>query len=159
MRERIVSAENANYIAREWDGVNRSGLRPISDLVVVLPDQASEKIGPKGLLVTTNSHQNTMTLATESGTLIAAGAGAFAWNSDRTRPWMGEKPGPGDRVIFARYGGRGRKGKDGAIYLVMPDNCIYCIDEMFLANEEATATATATVVVGRDSLSGENVNG
>ena len=153
MRERIVSAENANYIVREWDGVNRSGFRPISDLVVVLPDQAAETLGTKGLVLATNSQKDTMTLATESGTLVAAGAGAFAWNSDRTRPWMGEKPKPGDRIIFARYGGRGRKGKDGIVYLFMTDNAISGIEDNFFAEP-----------VGEDQLpigpsSVENVNG
>jgi co-chaperonin GroES (HSP10) len=155
MRERIISAENANYVAREWDGVNRSGFRPIGDLVVVLPDQAAETIGTKGLVLATTTQQNTMSLASESGTLIAVGAGAFAWNSDRSRPFAGEKPKPGDRVIFARYGGRGRKGKDGITYLFMTDNAISGIEDDLFATEEALGEDQ--LPIGPSSM--ENLNG
>ena len=53
-----------------------------------------------------------------------------SWNSDRTRPFAGKKPEPGNRVVFNRYAGRVLRGTDGKMYRLMTDNCIGAIMTM-----------------------------
>ena len=43
MRDRILKTAAGSYRAVEWDGDNRSGIWPIGDTVLVLPDVPLEK--------------------------------------------------------------------------------------------------------------------
>ena len=141
MKRRLLRTELSTYEEADWDGVNRSGWRPTSDLVLVLPDQASDKIGKLGLLVQPEDQRDRASLASESGVIIAIGDGAFVWNRDRTRAYEGAKPKPGDRVLYRRYAGQMMKGADGRSYRYMSDNEIGMVAdaESIAAAQEAPA--------------------
>lgn len=127
MRPKVVTTEHGHFDEASWSGRNESGLIPIGESVVVLPDEASEKIGKAGLLIATEETKARQSLASETGLVVAVGEGAWEWNADRTRPFKGRKPIPGDRVCFARYAGRIHIGDDDRSYRVMSDNCIAAI--------------------------------
>lgn len=127
MRPKIVTTEQSHFIAGQWAGANESGWNPIGDSILILPDEASEKIGKSGLLVAPANVTERQSLASETGLVIAVGEGAYEWNADRTRPFKGRKPEPGDHVCFARYAGRVYIGDDGKSYRVMTDNCVAAI--------------------------------
>lgn len=127
MTPKIVTAEQSHFIAGQWDGENRSGLIPIGDSVIILPDEASDKIGKSRLLVAPTDVTERQSLASETGLVVAVGEGAYEWNADRTRPFKGRKPEPGDHVCFARYAGRIHIGDDGKSYRVMTDSAVAAI--------------------------------
>lgn len=129
MTPKVVKTEHATYTARSWTGADTSRIRPIGDTVVVLPDEASEKIGQKGLIVAPTDVVDRMSEAAESGIIVAVAEGAFVWSADRMRPYEGIKPKPGDRVHFARYTGQKVLGADGAMYRVMVDKSVLAIIE------------------------------
>lgn len=119
MTPKLVKTEIAQYAAGEWSGKNTSGIRPIGDYILVLPDQAVDKT--KGGIFLPEDLNERQSMAAQSGIIVALGDGAFTWNSDRTRPFSGQRPLPGDRVHFARYSGQKVIGHDGANYLIMDD--------------------------------------
>lgn len=129
MKPNVVTVEERQYKAGAWVGRNESGRIPIGDSVVILPDEASNKIGKLGLIEAPEQMVERHSLGSETGIIVAVGEGAFEWNSDRTRPFKGRKPTPGDRVHFARYSGRVLVGKDGKSYRIMSDNCVAAIEE------------------------------
>jgi co-chaperonin GroES (HSP10) len=135
MRDQLIRTETADYVAREWDGKNTSGYRPIGDHVLVLPDTASDKAGKHGLIHLPQDQIERMSLASESGILAALGDDSFTWNTDRTRPFAGQKPVVGDRVVFDRYAGRVIRGRDGRTYRLMTDTCIGGIAEQDEKND------------------------
>ena len=59
-----------------------------------------------------------MSMAAESGVIVATSPGAFLLNEDMT-PWTGEKPKAGDRVYIEKYAGKQVKGRDGETYRIM----------------------------------------
>jgi chaperonin GroES len=63
-------------------------------------------------------------MSSSSGVIVEAGDDAFAWNSDRTRPFTGERPKAGDRVFFDKYAGKVILGDDGVEYRLMDDASI-----------------------------------
>lgn len=128
MQERDLSVRQtriSRYEPVEYNGKNESGIWPISDRVLVAPDKAISK--SKGGVIIADSTQEKHTLASESGTIIAVGPGAFAWTADRLRQFEGRKPQPGDRVVFERYTGLEEIGLDGQFYRVMSDSAIGAI--------------------------------
>jgi chaperonin GroES len=112
MKARIIKTAYAQYEPVEWSGSNRSGWTPSGDRILVLTDRAPEKLG--------SIHDE----AAITGVLVACGSDAFTWNSDRSRAWAGEKPKPGDRVMFQKYAGELLYGDDGELYRVMDDRAI-----------------------------------
>ena len=121
---RILRTEVAQYDQAEWTGKDTSGITPLADKVLVLIDQASQKVGKKALIYAPEKTTDTATLASETGVIVAMGDEAFAWNSDRSRPYSGYKPKVGDHVIFERYAGRDQMGFDGVKYRLMSDSVI-----------------------------------
>lgn len=112
----------AVYRIVHFEGENYSGIEPIGDRVLILPDQATEKsLGGAFLDPQTVEH---FTEASETGVIVACGPDAFLWNADRTRRWEGEKPKPGDRVAFERYAGQKHHSWDGQIYRLVDDKTI-----------------------------------
>jgi chaperonin GroES len=65
-----------------------------------------------------------MQLAAITGVIVECGEEAFKWNADRTRPYEGYKPQPGDRVIFEKYAGKPILGDDAKHYRIMDDKAI-----------------------------------
>lgn len=128
MKPRIIETELGNFTLSEWNGKNESRIRPIGDHAVVLPDQPSGKAGKLGLIDLTPSTIREMALAAETGVLVAVGAGAFMWSTNHSRPFVGEMPKVGDRVIIERYSGK-QFLRYGKYYRIMSDICIAGIDE------------------------------
>lgn len=122
MKPKLLMTPLGQYEPAKWDGENLSACRPIGDRVLILPDGAAEQTG--GNVFLPQDMQERMSMAAETGVLIAVGDGAWYWNSDRTRRFEGSKPKPGDRVGFERYAGSVRHGKDGKIYRIMDDKCV-----------------------------------
>jgi co-chaperonin GroES (HSP10) len=133
----MISNKIGNYIPVEWDGVNRSGIRLLGDEVMILPDTVPETT--KGGIIIAKTTQETHGLAAQTGTIITVGPDAWRWDRSRTREFTNpEKPKPGDRVIFDRYGGKRQHGLDGKEYLIMSD---FVIAGMFVDTEEETTNA------------------
>jgi len=121
--KRQIKTLRGIYDVVEWDGKNGSKVQPIGDFVLVLPDQAAEKT-TGGIITGSDDERERVSLASETGVIVALGDTAFVWNSDRTRAFTGKKPKVGDRVFFARYSGQQHTGKDGKFYMLMFDKSI-----------------------------------
>ena len=104
-----------------FDGANRSGYEPLDDHILVKMDTAAASTG--GIFLTDDAKEKN-TLASETGVIIACGPSAFAWNESGTQRWVGEAPGPGDRVYVSKYAGQLLHGDDGQVYRVMDSRCI-----------------------------------
>lgn len=96
--------------------VNNSGVQPLDMRVVVKPDAINDKIGSIIIPDTTREKQE---MAAVNGTLVAAGVNA--WQEAKARAFDFTKPVPGQRIMFAKYGGVQFKGADGADYRIMND--------------------------------------
>lgn len=110
----------------EWIGRNSSGIQPFGDRVLILPDQAT--IRSAGGILKPPEEIERKSEGAETGVLVAIGDGAWAWNSDRSRRYEGEKPIPGQRVYFERYAGGKFHGKDGLLYRLMDDKAVGGLD-------------------------------
>lgn len=95
---------------------NASGVNAIDLRVIVKPDQAVKKIGSIHL---PDQEVDKLKYAGTKGTLISLGENAF---KDAGPDF--DRPAPGDRVMFALYGGTKFKGDDGEEYLIMNDEDI-----------------------------------
>lgn len=123
MEPKLVKTRLAEYVPAEFSGKNESGIHPVGDRVLVLPDQASKT--SSGLIHFTDEQISRNAEAAETGVIVEIGQEAFIWNSDRTRKWeSADKPKVGTRVAFDRYAGGFYHGKDGQMYRLMDDKCI-----------------------------------
>ena len=116
MEPRLIKGIHAEYVPAQWAGRDTSGVRVVGKTVLVLMDQCAPKT--TGDIVLPEDVVERMSMAAESGVLVACAAGAFLLNEDMT-PWSGEKPKPGDRVYIEKYAGKLVKGRDGATYRIM----------------------------------------
>ena len=125
MQSKVVNLDRMYFVEAPFIGENTSGLIPINDLVLVKTDMASLKtIGGLDLPDdVVERHQ----LSATSGVIAELGSEAFRWNADRTRPYEGDKPKPGDRVLFEKYAGQLVKGDDGSSYRLVADKAIGAI--------------------------------
>lgn len=97
---------------------NPSGYYPAGYRVLVKPDPI-DKMTKGGIYIPETSrddHGRAQTL----GTVVAIGP--FAWDK-YPRRWAQ----PGDRVLFAKYGGLHLKGKDGVSYRMLNDEQITAV--------------------------------
>lgn len=127
MQPKLFKTTLADYVPAEWNGKNDSGWKPLGDKVLILPDQAADK--SSGGIYMTEDIKARHSMAAEAGVVIALGDGVFKWNSDRTTPFEGVKPAPGDRVYVERYSGQLIHGHDGVVYRVMESACIAAIKQ------------------------------
>jgi chaperonin GroES len=102
---------------------NPSGIEPTEYRVLVKPDPVQEKT--KGGIILTEETREKEQYASQEGTLIAVSPIAFTYHD----PWPDDarKPQPGDRVIFARYAGTKRTGKDGQDYRLINDRDVTAV--------------------------------
>jgi chaperonin GroES len=119
---KIIKTQHAEYKPGVFNGKNESGWRPIGDKVLVLTDQMVDKTS--GGVFISEDLRDRMSMAAETGIVIDLGDDAFLWNTDRSRPFTGQKPKPGDFVYIERYSGQVIMGNDGQVYRVMTDACI-----------------------------------
>lgn len=138
MQDKLLSKTRiGQYVESAWTGENTSGITPIGDQVVILPDKSIEKTS--GGVIMPDSIRESHSLAAESGIIAAIGDGAWTWNMDRTRKFEGTKPEVGQRVCFTRYSGMERIGKDGEMYRVMTDSCIGALVDVEQIDQQSDA--------------------
>ena len=94
--------------------VNNSGVRPVGHRVVVLPED-TEISTASGIVLATASQADREQMAQIEGILIAVGETCWM---DQPIPWNVTV---GDRVMFGKYQGIVRKGKDGKKYRILND--------------------------------------
>lgn len=121
MKPRLLSVRRAEFIPAPFFGKNESGCEPIGDRVLIKPDIAASTSG--GIQIPDEVIDRAQ-LSSSSGVIVALGEGAFEWNSDRTRPFTGERPKTGDRVHFDKFAGKLILGDDGVEYRLLDDNSI-----------------------------------
>lgn len=122
MQSRLIRTHRGEYVPAAWNGKNESGMEPWDDRVLVLTDEFAT-ITSGGIHTTDNTKEH-MDMAATTGVLVALGPNAWKWNSDRTRPFEGKRPEPGQRVYFEQYAGSFYVGDDDRMYRSMDDKCI-----------------------------------
>jgi chaperonin GroES len=122
----ILSTQFGQYEWANYDGVNRSGLQPLCDKVLVLCDQPSPQT--TGGIIIPDDAKEKVGFAAITGVLVAIGPQAFAYDSRRLVYWEGERPKAGDRVYFQKYAGFEYYGRDGLMYRVMEDRQIAALE-------------------------------
>lgn len=120
MQAKLITTPLGKYVQVQWSGSNESGITPVGDRVLILPDGVDDA----GLIALPPELAERMQQAAETGVLVSAGQDAWQWNSDRSRKYEGTKPDIGQRVIFERYAGSFQQGADGRRYRLMDDKCI-----------------------------------
>lgn len=93
--------------------MNTSKLIPVGHKILVLPDKV-EQTTESGIITTVGEKLKQEELAQTEGVLVAIGNNAW---SDQKEPWAKV----GDRVIFAKYAGHNREGRDGKLYRILND--------------------------------------
>lgn len=101
--------------------MNNSGISPTEYKVLVKPIEVENKIGN---ILIPDDHQEREQFAQQEGVLIAVSPVAFNYEN-----FNGSAPKPGDRVLYAKYAGFTRKGKDGVDYRVINDRDIVAVLE------------------------------
>lgn len=122
MQPKLIKTSLAEYVPATWAGFNKSGVTPLGDRVLILPDVAAEKTS--GGIELPDELVYRHTLAAEAGVMVALGDGSFKWNSDKMTPYEGVKPTPGVRVCIEKYSGQAIKGDDGLMYRIMESACV-----------------------------------
>ena len=129
MKERMFQRKDIGFLAGKFDGKNRSGLKPVGDLVLVMVDTVDGFLGKSRVITMTQKAIEEQNNGVTSGIIVAFGPDAFVWNSDRSRPFGDEKPEVGNRIFFVRYAGEFTLGADEKAYRIMSDNSIVAIFE------------------------------
>jgi len=116
MEPKLLKGMQAEYVPAQWSGVDTSGIRVVGKTVLVLMDECSSK--SSGGISLPEELIERMSMAAESGVLVAVSPGAFLLNEDMTA-WIGEKPKAGDRVYIEKYAGKQVRGRDHKTYRIM----------------------------------------
>lgn len=115
-RAQALMALDAKPIPKA-DTINTSGFVPLDLRVLVLPD-AVEKVTAGGIILPEDNAERKQ-MAMTKGTLVAIGENA--WEEAAARSAGFTRPQPGDRVVFAKYGGDTFLGADRREYRLMND--------------------------------------
>lgn len=102
---------------------NTTGINPTEFKVLIAPKPV-EEITKGGIILATTTTESEK-YATVDGTIVAISPLAFTYASQTE--WDeagGKKPKVGDLVVYAKYAGVRRKGRDGAEYLIVNDKDI-----------------------------------
>jgi len=100
--------------------MNSSGIYPTKHNVLLKPKSA-EEITAGGVIIPEMTKEKEK-YATTEGMIIAVSPFAFSYADPEEWEAVGaEKPGPGQRVIYAKYAGSRVKGLDGEEYLMIND--------------------------------------
>lgn len=105
--------------------INTTGIFPTEFKVLILPDPVEEVT--KGGIIVPTSKAEADKYATIEGRIVAVSHLAFTYAT--AEEWGGNKPKPGDRVIFAKYAGVRHKAKDGQEYLLVNDKDVVAVVE------------------------------
>jgi len=90
-----------------------SGIQPVGHIILVLPFEV-EEVSSGGIVVVRGDEVKREQMGQTEAEVVAIGNTAY---SDQPAPWCKV----GDRVVFARYAGTERKGKDGKTYRLIND--------------------------------------
>lgn len=101
---------------------NPSGIWPTEFKVVIRPEDI-EKITKGGIIIPVSEAERLQNAATE-GTIIAVSPLAFSYEKwpDGYAP-----PKVGDRIVYSKYSGMKKKGKDDVEYIIMNDKDIVAV--------------------------------
>lgn len=110
-------------VAQIAAAMNTSGIRPVEFKVVVYPKPVQEVTAGGIHLPTTKV--DTDKYATQEATIVALADKAFS----EADIWGANPPKVGDVVLFAKYAGLLRKGKDGKDYRVLNDKDVCAVLE------------------------------
>lgn len=143
MKTRLYETPLGKFEEAVYPGDNTCGYKPIGEFVLVLHDKSPEKTAGGIILADTTKENNSD--ASEAGVIIELGDDAFKWNYDRSRPFNGQQPEPGDRVYFERYAGTIIYGKDGVKYRLMQDRCVAAV-----AQSDSKEPKASPVMLGFD---------
>lgn len=112
-----IQASEPGQRSRDADALNTSGFVPLDLRVLVLPDPVEKKT-PGGIILPDDNAERKQ-MAMMKGTLIAVGENAWEEASARSPKFTAPKP--GDRIVFAKYGGITIEGTDKQEYRLMND--------------------------------------
>lgn len=115
----------ANISAHMFAPLNTSGIVPNGFNVLILPDEVKNMTA--GGIHLPDEKVTKDEFATTDGTIIAVTTAAFAHITEDE--WDGTKPKPGDHVVFTKYAGFRKKGKDGKTYLLVKGEDIHATIE------------------------------
>ena len=118
MQPKLLQMEHALYLVEEWNGENDSGLIPWGDLILVRSDECAPYTA--GGMLHTDEVRERMTMATQTGIIVAMGTEAFAFTLGGKR--MGDdvpRPKIGDRIWHPKYAGDLYQGFDKKAYRMM----------------------------------------
>lgn len=93
--------------------MNEHGIHPKGHRILVLPDEVETKTA-SGIITSTGTQTMREELAQVDGIVVEMGNTCYA---DQPEPWCVV----GDRVIFGKYSGIIREGKDGKKYRLIND--------------------------------------
>ena len=116
MEPKLIKGLQAEYVPAQWSGQDTSGIRVVGKTVLVLMDECAAT--SSGGIALPDDLIERMSMAAESGVLVAVSPGAFLLNEDMS-PWTGEKPKAGDRVYIEKYAGKQVRGRDHKTYRIM----------------------------------------
>lgn len=128
MKERILSTEHGQFLMRNWDGENGSGIQPLGDKVLILVDPAMDVT--RGGIIITDQNAETQTMSSTTGLVVALGDQAFLYDAERVVGWTGLRPEPGRRVFFQKYAGQIYTGTDGKLYRLLQDRSIGGVEQL-----------------------------
>lgn len=95
--------------------VNQSGVTPCGHRLLVLPIEVEDKT-EMGIILRTKDQNDREQMAQVEGTVVALGETCWKDQPDGI-PWCKV----GDSIVFAKYSGLVRKGKDGKEYRIIND--------------------------------------
>lgn len=100
--------------------INKSGIRPFRNCLLLLPKQIEEKTSA-GIIVATSGQLEREQLAQTEGVVVAIGALAFeGWEAE-------DLPKIGDTVVFTKYAGMMRNGNDDLQYRLIIDEDVRAV--------------------------------
>lgn len=113
-------APKAKSVYMPYSVLNQSGIHPTKFCVLVLPDKADDSITTESgfKLYKPVDTIDKEERASQTGTIIEVSPLAFTYE---IWPDGARKPQIGDKVIFAKYAGFLRRGKDAKDYRIMED--------------------------------------
>lgn len=111
----------------EWRVIERdnpSGITPTEFKCLIEPKPVEEK---RGSIIIPDSTKESEKYAQIEGRIIAVSHLAFSYAT--AEEWAGNKPKPGDLVLYAKYAGVRVKGKDGKEYVLTNDKDVCALIE------------------------------
>ena len=103
------------------------GITPVGARVVILPDEV-ETTTKSGIITATGTQVMREEMAQVDGIVVAMGNTCY---HDQPEPWCAV----GDRVVFGKYSGIFRTGKDGRTYRVINDLDVVAVIDKDETNE------------------------